>query len=179
MCRIISFFFILTRVFHLDKFDHLLNNITSMRNSRLRTIRIALAVFLAKMRLGLSNAVLASIFHLKDKRSVSRTISGVSKALLEDFVPYHLGFTHIERNSVLRHHQTSISSKLWVDRDDQVIIVMAGTYLFVQKSRDNKFQRRSFSMHKHRNLIKPMLITATVSEGPLNSRLFFVGNSFV
>lgn len=164
MYRIISLLFILTRVFHSDQFNHLLNNISSMRNSRLRSIRVALAVFLAKMRLGLSNAVLASIFHLNGKRSVSRTVNGVSKALLKDFVPHHLGFTHIDRDSVLRHHQTSISSKLLVDRDDQVIIVMDGTYLFVQKSRDNKFQRRSFSMHKHRNLIKPMLITATVSK---------------
>ena len=135
-----------------------------MRNSHIRSIRVALAVFLAKMRLGLSNAVLASIFHLNDKRSVSRTVNAVSKALLKDFVPHHLGFKHIERDSVLQHHQTSISSKLMVDRDDQVIIVMDGTYLFVQKSCDNKFQRRSFSMHKHRNLIKPMIIRATVSE---------------
>ena len=50
------------------------------------------------------------------------------------------------------------------ERDDQVIIVMDGTYLFVQKSSDHIFQRRSYSMHKHRNLVKPMIITATVSE---------------
>ena len=48
------------------------------------------------------------------------------------------------------------------DGDDQVIVVMDGTYLFVQKSGNNQFQRRSFSMHKHRNLIKPMITTATV-----------------
>ena len=49
------------------------------------------------------------------------------------------------------------------DRDDQAIIVMDGTYLYLQKSSNNEFQRRSFSMHKHRNLIKPMIITATVN----------------
>ena len=48
------------------------------------------------------------------------------------------------------------------DRDDQLIIVMDSTYLYLQKSSNNEFQRRSFSMHKHRNLIKPMIITATV-----------------
>ena len=47
-------------------------------------------------------------------------------------------------------------------RDDQLIIVMDSTYLYLQKSSNNEFQRRSFSMHKHRHLIKPMITTATV-----------------
>ena len=135
-----------------------------MRNSKIRSIRVALAVFLAKMRLGISNTVLSSIFHLKNKRVVGHIIHDVSKALLKDFVPQNLGFGHIDRMSVLRYHQTSASTKLMAERDDQLIIVMDGTYLFIQKSSSNKFQRRSFSMHKHRNLIKPMMITATVNE---------------
>ena len=60
--------------------------------------------------------------------------------------------------------KTAIATQLRAKRDDQVIIGMDGTYLFVQKSSDNVFQRRSYSMHKHRNLVKPMIITATVSE---------------
>lgn len=134
-----------------------------MRNSHVRSIRVALAIFLAKMRLGISNAVLASMFHLKDKRVVSRIIHDVSTALLKEFVPNHLGFQHVDRSTVLRHHQTSIATELMAERDDQVIIIMDGTYLFVQKSSSNQFQRRSFSMHKYRNLIKPMITTATVS----------------
>lgn len=149
-------------IFHLDQFSHLFSCIKSMRNSQMRSIRVALAVFLAKMRLGISNAVLASIFCLKNKRVIAQIIHDVSKALLNDFVCNNLGLGHIDRVSVLRDHQTSVSTKLMAERDDQVIIVMDGTYLFIQKSSDNKFQRRSFSMHKHRNLIKPMMITATV-----------------
>ena len=157
----------LNNVFHVDfpsdQFDKLLTNITSMRNSYVRSVRVALAVFLAKMRLGISNRVLATLFHLKNKRGASRIIHEVTDALLKDFVPYHLGFQHIERETVLNHHQTNIASQLMADKDDQVIIVMDGTYLYVQKSANNEFQRRSFSMHKHRNLIKPMITTATVS----------------
>jgi hypothetical protein len=150
-------------IFHLDQFDNLLNNIISMRNSYVRSIRVALTVFLVKMRLGVSNRVLASLFHLKNKRVVSRIIHEVTEALLKDFVPYHLGFQHIDRKTILQHHQISIASQLMADQDDQVIVVMDGTYLYVQKSSNNKFQRRSFSMHKHRHLIKPMITTATVS----------------
>jgi hypothetical protein len=47
-------------------------------------------------------------------------------------------------------------------RNDEVILMMDNIYLFVQKLSDNEFQRRSFSMQKHRNLAKPMIITARV-----------------
>jgi hypothetical protein len=150
-------------VFHSDQFDNLLSNITSMRHSYLRSVRVALAVFLVKMRLGLSNRVLATLFHLKNKRVVSRIVHEVTKALLKDFVPHHLGFQHVERETILQHHQTEIASQLMTNKNDQVIVVMDGTYLYVQKSTNNEFQRRSFSMHKHRHLIKPMIITTTVS----------------
>ena len=83
-----------------------------MRNSRVRSIRVALAVFLVKMRLGVSNRVLGSIFRLKNKRAVSRIVHEVAEALSKDFVPYNLGFQHIERNIVLRYHQTSVASQL-------------------------------------------------------------------
>ena len=119
------------------------------------------------MRLGLSNIVLASMFHLKSKRTVSRIIHAATTALTRDFVPRHLGFRHIDRNAVLREHQTMIATRLMTERDDQIIIVTDGTYLFVQKSNNNHFQRRSYSMHKHRNLIKPMIITATVNRSTI------------
>jgi len=134
-----------------------------MRNSYVRSIRVALALFLVKMRLGPSNRVLSSLFRLESKHIVSRIVHEVAEALLKDFVPYHLGFQYIDRETVLNHHQTFIASQLMSDHDDQVIIVMDGTYLFIQKSSNNKFQRRSFSMHKYRNLIKPMITSATVS----------------
>ena len=133
-----------------------------MRNSHVRSIRIALAGFLVKMRLGVSNRVLGLIFRLKNKRTMSRTVHEVVEALAKDFAPYNLGFQHIERDTVLRHHQTSVASQLMAGRDDQLIIMMNSTYLYLQKSSNNEFQRRSFSMHKHRNLIKPMIIAATV-----------------
>ena len=148
-----------------------------MRNSSVRSVRAALALFLVKMRLDMSNRVLSSLFRLQSKRVVSRIVHQVAEALLKDFVPYHLGFQHIDRETVLQHHQTSISSQLMTDHDDQVIIVMDGTYLFIQKSSNNSFQRRSFSMHKYRNLIKLMITTATVSVYLLFSKITALLNS--
>ena len=157
-------------------FHSLLTQLSSLRNSCVRSRPVALGVFLVKFRLGLSNTVLASMFHLKGKRQVSAIIHAVRLALSKDFVPLHLGFQHIDRQTVLRDHQTAIATQLMTDSATQVVIVMDGTYLFVQKSNDNLFQRRSFSMHKHRNLIKPMSLTATVSYRVLNPNVKFAPN---
>jgi hypothetical protein len=81
----------------------------------------------------------------------------------KDSVPYHLDWQHIDRATVVKKHQTSIASELMTNGDDQAISVMDGTYLYVQKFSNNGFQRRSFSLHKYRDLIKPMIVTATVS----------------
>ena len=37
------------------------------------------------------------------------------------------------------------------------------TYILVQKSSNNQMQRKSYSLHKHRNLVKLMILTTTVS----------------
>ncbi|CAF1143835.1 unnamed protein product [Adineta ricciae] len=144
-----------------DQFDNLPSTLTSMRNSYVRSIRVGLALFLVKMRLSVSNRVLSSLFHMKNKHVASRIVHAIVEGLLKNFVPKHLGFQHIDRRTVLNCHQTLIASQLMADRDDQGILVMDGTYLFIQKSSSNQFQRRSFSMHKRRNLIKPTITTAT------------------
>lgn len=135
-----------------------------MRNSKLRSVRIALAVFLAKFRLGLSNRVLATLFCLKDKRAISKIINQVRQALKNDFVPHYIGFNHIDRQSVIDNHQTAVATALLAENSSQLCIVMDGTYLSIQKSTNHLFQRRTYSMHKHKNLVKPMIITATVCD---------------
>lgn len=134
-----------------------------MRNSSIRSVRVAVAVFLMKMRLGLSNRVLAVLFHLNNKRVVSHIVGQVRTALMKDFVPFHLGFQHIDHQVAIDQHQTAIATILHTTRPHQLCVVADGTYLFIQKSMDNQFQRRSFSTHKYRNLIKPMVLTTTVS----------------
>jgi hypothetical protein len=146
-----------------DQFDNVIANVKSaMNSSSIRSIRVAVAIFCAKMRLGLSNNVLATMFHIHEKRAVSRIIHQVTDALMKVFVPIHLGFRHISRETVLKLHQTTTANVLLTDSDQQIVVVMDGTYLYIQKSRHNELQRRTYSIHKHRHLIKPMIITTTV-----------------
>jgi hypothetical protein len=113
--------------------------------------------------LGLSNRVLAVLFQLNNRRVVSYIIGQVRKALMKDFVPFHLDFQYIDHQVAINQHQTAIATILHTTKPNQLCVVADATYLFIQKSIDNQFQRKLYSMHKHRNLVKPLTLTTTVS----------------
>ncbi|CAF4084367.1 unnamed protein product [Rotaria magnacalcarata] len=136
---------------------------SSMRNSHVRSVRVTVAVFLAKLRLALINRVLAALFHLDNKRVVSHIVRQVRTALMKDFVPFHLGLQHINRQTAIEQYQTTIATILHTNKPKQLCVVADETYLFIQKSSNNQLQRKCYSMHKHRNLVKPMILTDTVS----------------
>ena len=124
------------------------------------------------MRMGLSNKVLTSIFQLEDKRSVSRIIYSMRKAMVTDFVPKCLGFHHISRQAVTDSHTTATARELLLNTTKQLAIVIGSIYIYVQKSSNNEFQRRSYSLHKHRNLIKVSSELKFVISNALNHELF-------
>ena len=140
----------------------MLNYLADMRNSSARSIRVALAVYLTKLRQGISNSMIATIFRSSHRRLVSNIIQQVRHQLKNSFVHKCLGFNHMTRDDVLTYHQTSIASKLLASQPDQVGVIIDGTHLYIQKPSNNLLQRRTYSMHKHRNLLKPMIVTATV-----------------
>lgn len=41
------------------------------------------------------------------------------------------------------------------------MLVLDGTYVYVQKSSDYEFQRKVYSSHKNRSLVKPMMVVGT------------------
>ena len=141
----------------------MLEKLKAMRNARLRSVREALAIFLAKVRLGLSNRVLACLFRLTSKRSVSHICHQVRVALMQDFVLNHVEFQHVSRETILAQHQTAVATELLTNGPDQIVLIADGTYFFCQKSFNSEFQRRTYSQHKRRHLVKPMIITASVS----------------
>jgi hypothetical protein len=112
----------------LGQFDYLLTYLSSMRNSSLRSKRVALALFLCKLRLGLSNNILSSLFHLPDKDAVSHTFHGVRKELLKQFVSQHIGFGHISRQEIIDQHTTEIAKKLVGSQQNQVCCVADGMF---------------------------------------------------
>lgn len=162
-----------------NQFDDLIQQISSydIRNSSYRSIRTSIALLLCKLRLGLSNELLAILFQLPNKRTVARAIKSTRSALMNLFVPKNVGFEHVSRDEIIHRHTSSIARKLLCD-DDTDIIVADGSYLyiqvrriysqvysfsifFLQKTRNNEFQRKSYNLQKKRSLLKPMMIIST------------------
>ena len=146
----------------LSAFDEVCSSIKdSVKNTPVRSQRCSVAIFFCKMRSGLSNKFLATLFNVS-KSSIRRALSTVRKALMATFVPDNLGFDHISRSSVITDHTRPLAQSLLGDFGQlKAILVLDGTYIYIEKSGNFSFQRRSFSVHKGRHLVKPMVITTT------------------
>ncbi|XP_062600940.1 uncharacterized protein LOC134262562 [Saccostrea cucullata] len=149
-----------------DSFKDLLQYIEGkVRLTPARSLRTSLAIFLMKIRRGESNRVLSTLFNVS-KSSVRRCISSVRSALGGRFVSENLGFQHITRSDVIQHHTRQIAQTLFGSSPagNQVILVLDGTYIYINKSGNFHFQRQSFSLHKGRPLLKPMIIVSTTGQ---------------
>ncbi len=145
-----------------EHFDLLFGFIKAdLKPSTNRTPRNALAIFLMKLRLGISQRLIGFLFNLPQKK-VSSTIARVSDLLFRHFVPKHLGFFHKTREEFIESHDSEFVRKLYNAPEGSVIVILDGTYLYVQKSGDHKLQKGTFCLPKGRNLVKIMMVvTAT------------------
>ena len=108
---------------------------STFRNSSNRSVRTALAILLMKLRLGLSDKVLAALFHFPSIRSVSRALESTRNGLINQFVPTNIGFNHITRDEVIRRNTSTIAQRLMCrDEPDTAIVVIDGTYVYIQVS---------------------------------------------
>lgn len=92
------------------------------------------------------------------QKVVSKTIDAVSLALEENFVPKHLGYYHITREEALEKHSIQVTSKVLGQPEERLCVIADGTYNFIEKPGDFELQRKTFSIHKQRNLLKPLYI---------------------
>ncbi|XP_048750412.2 uncharacterized protein LOC125662290 [Ostrea edulis] len=120
-----------------------------------------LGIFLLKMRSGMSNQLISTIFGIS-KSSIRRAVSTVISALMKNFVPQNIGLQHISRQEVIENHTRPLAQSLFGNAaQNQAIAVLDGTYIFIQKSNNFHFHRRTYSLHKGRPLVKPMVVVST------------------
>lgn len=140
-----------------DLFSHINDKIKSTPS---RSPRTTVGLFLLKLKSGISNRLLSTIFSLS-KSSVRRAIATVREALMRSFVPLYLGFESVTRESILCNHTRQLAKSLFCSSSDKIVLVLDGTYIYINKSNNYKFQRRTYSLHKGRPLVKPMVIVTT------------------
>lgn len=143
------------------QFDDLCSFSSSIRETRVRSVRTCIGLLLTKLRTGISNKLLSTLFNIA-KSSIQKAISSARKDLMNNFTHKYIGFHHITRQEVIQKHTTHLAQSLFGTIDNNTaILVLDGTYIYIQKSSDYYFQRRSFSTHKQRPLVKPMLAVTT------------------
>lgn len=92
--------------------------------------------------------------------TVNRYISECRVKLTEKFVPLHVG--HYSREEI-RKNTTEMSKVLnnIQPHDDTIATIWDGTYIYLNKSSHFRFQRVSYSGHKKKNYLKPMVAVTT------------------
>lgn len=145
-----------------EQFNDLLTYVADIRDTPTRSKSTALGIFLVKLRTGLSHSVLATLFHLSGRNHVGKVVQSIRRSLMNTFVPANIGFDHITREDIISNHTSARAKALFAnDKDDIVILVLDGTYIYIEKSAAYSFQRKTFSVHKGRPLVKPMMIVTT------------------
>jgi len=131
-----------------------------IHNSQNRSTRTAQAILLMKLRTGLSYTTLATLFALS-KDVIKWSVHCIRRAIMSEFVPRYLGLDHMSREEVIQRHTRPFAKELFSAGEDSVILVADGTYVYIQKSSNYSFQRRTYSLHKGRPLVKPMMLVTT------------------
>lgn len=134
----------------MENFNNLLVEVPQLNRENL-------FMYLAKLRTGDSDERIATVLNIS-RSTLEYHMRKVRNILTENFVPHHLGFNHLNRN-ILKENMTKVSAELFCsDNNENIITIWDGTYIYIQKSSNYEFQRKTYSMHKKRPLIKPMMV---------------------
>jgi hypothetical protein len=90
------------------------------------------------------------------QREISHYLTQIRNAINKNFVPFFLGTTK-EREFFLKRN-TKTAKILFDLKDDDLAIVVDGTYTRIEKSANNDFQYATWSQQKLDLLIKPFII---------------------
>ena len=140
-----------------DEFFFIFNELKSLNNSPSRSKEQALAIYLTWLRTGLPQETLAAFFGVNSRQSISDYCEQVRKAFEKDFIKTYMGADHCSRDQWLEKN-TVLVNELYDLKNDQFCIIADGTYIYCQKSSNNKIQKVFYSVQKKRSLIKPFIM---------------------
>jgi DNA-binding NarL/FixJ family response regulator len=146
--------------FSKEELDEIMEKyIQTLRTSENRSIFTAVTVYLTKLRTGMTNKQIASLMKMTEQQ-IRKTVSNVRKELMNTLVKTSFGIDHIERET-LKAHISPMVKELHCDSDEVIPVLADGTYAYIQKSNDNKFQRLTYSVQKGRHLVKPFVLISS------------------
>ncbi|CAG2251513.1 unnamed protein product [Mytilus edulis] len=114
-----------------NQFEAVANTVTDLRKSEIRSVKTCLAILFVKVRTGLSNSILATLFSL-EIHQIQRATHAVRFSLVKSFVPKFLGFQHMSHEKFTRDHTTPTARTLFADNQPETgIFVLNGTYIYL------------------------------------------------
>jgi len=113
-----------------------------------------------KTKMGMSNALLSTMFNMS-VAATQRSISTARNALTKHFTSNYIGFNHITRDEIIQNLTRYLAKTLFGGHEDPAILVLDGTYFYIQKSSHFQFQRKCYTLHKNRPFVKTMMVVST------------------
>jgi hypothetical protein len=139
-----------------EKFLLLCNHITSIRESFYWNKYQLIALYRYWLRKKPQQDTLAMMFsNTTSQSSISDYLKITREAILIDFVPLYLG-PQRGREFFLQHNTPTVKI-LHNLADDDLALVVDGTYVKIEKSINHEFQYNTYSGQKLANLVKPFL----------------------
>ena len=130
--------------------------ITSIKNTKHRTKEQLIALYRYWLRTGVDQKSLAKMFGRYTRQTqISKYLRQIRLTIDKDFVPYFLG-ANKSREFFLKYN-TVMTNELHNLDQDTLVIVADGTYCNIQKSKNNEFQYKTYSVQKTASLMKPFI----------------------
>lgn len=126
-------------------------------NSEANLKREGLLLFLCKLKTGYTNKHLGTLFNVGASK-VQYLIAETMSIIETHFVPRHLGFGHLNRELLLKHKDSFAQALYCQDKPNNLVVIFDSTYIYIQKSQNYMFQRKTYSDQKKRNFLKPMMV---------------------
>lgn len=123
-----------------------------------KTASDALFMYLMKLRTGYSNDEIGDYFSVS-RFVVAQRLSTVRDVMYTNLAPKYVN--QVRTREELLGHSSRLCNNLFDPENQKVKLICDGTYLFIEKSGNHSFQKKTYSSHKKRNYLKPMVGCAT------------------
>lgn len=144
--------------------------LTAKYRNNTTNARKALYMYLMRMRTGQTLQQMSTKFKVSHNTIINR-LKTVRSVLLEEFVPFNLK-SEWSRDELIAN-TTHLSRALYSNGNpNSVALIFDGTYIYVEKSGNQKFQKQTYSDQKKRNFIKIMMCVTT------NGKIIFTSGPY-
>ena len=122
---------------------------------KVHDISLALGLFMSRLRRAYTFEELSLRYNVT-RKTVSKYFEICRSILMKSFCSTYLSLKRDRADMI--SHQTERARRLHNAEGNHIVLILDGTYLFIQKSMNFEFQRITYSGYKHRNLIKPFMV---------------------